>query len=210
MPIYDISVPIHNEMHVWPTDPRIRLEESRHLTQDKSHTIQVTTIHCGSHTGTHLDTPVQMMGSDAPTLGDIPLEQLVGPARVVDLRGVASIGQPDLESHDWEGVKRVLFLTDNSSHWQDAGFWKRFVYLEPQGTQFLVERGIRLVGIDYLSIDRFGSADHALHFVLLTKSVVILEGLNLLDVPPGDYELVALPIKLNRADGAPVRAILRN
>ena len=210
MAIYDISVPIHNDMHVWPSDPGIRLEESRQLARDKSHTIQVTTIHCGSHTGTHLDTPIHMIGSDAGTLDDIPLEQLVGPARVVDLPGIAAVGESVLQSQDWEGVERVLFRTDNSSHWKDAGFWEGFVYLEPQGARFLVEQGIRLVGIDYLSIDRYGSTDHASHFELLTQSVVILEGLNLLDVPPGDYELVALPIKLNRADGAPVRAILRN
>jgi arylformamidase len=210
MAIYDISVPIHNNMHVWPSDPRIRLEESRHLARDESHTIQVTTIHCGSHTGTHLDTPIHMIGSDAGTLDDIPLEQLVGPARVVDLPGVAAIGESELKSQDWEGVERVLFRTDNSFHWRDTGFWKQFVYLEPQGARFLVEKGIRLVGIDYLSIDRYGSEDHASHFVLLKKSIVILEGLNLLDVGPGDYELVALPIKLDGADGAPVRAILRN
>ena len=210
MPIYDISVPIHNDMHVWPSDPGIRLEVNRNLGRDESHTIQVTTIHCGSHTGTHLDTPVHMIGPDAGTLNDIPLEQLVGPARVVNLPGVASIGESELKTQDWEGVDRVLFRTDNSSHWKDAGFWEQFVYLEPQGAQFLVDRGIRLVGIDYLSIDAYGSANHSSHFVLLTKSVVILEGLNLLDVPPGDYELVALPIKLAGADGAPVRAILRN
>ncbi len=151
-----------------------------------------------------------MIGPEAGTLNDIPLEQLVGPARVIDLPGVASIGESELKPQDWEGVERVLFRTDNSSHWKDTGFWEKFVYLEPQGAQFLVDRGIRLVGIDYLSIDAYGSTDHASHFVLLTKSVVILEGLNLLDVPPGDYELVALPIKMDRADGALVRAILRN
>ena len=210
MSIYDISVPIHNEMHVWPSDPGIRLEENRHLARDESHTIQVTTIHCGSHTGTHLDTPVHMIGSEARTLNDIPLEQLVGPARVLDLPGITSIGKSDLESHDWNEVERILFRTDNSPHWKDAGFWEEFVYLEPEGARFLVEKGIRLVGIDYLSIDRYDSGDHASHFVLLEQSVVILEGLNLLDVPAGDYELVALPIKLDRADGAPVRAILRN
>jgi len=208
--IYDISVPIHNDMHVWPSDPGIRLEESRNLARDRSHTVQVTSITCGSHTGTHLDTPVHMIGSDAGTLNDIPLEQLVGPARVIDLPGVASIGEPELKPYEWESVERVLFRTDNSSHWKDDQFWEQFVYLEPQGAQFLVDRGIHLVGIDYLSIDAYGSEDHASHFVLLTKSVAILEGLNLLDVPPGDYELVALPIKLDRADGALVRAILRN
>ena len=210
MMIYDISVPLHNEMPVWPSDPPVRLEQQSHRAKDDSHTIRVTSIQCGNHTGTHLDAPSHMVGDSAGTLSDIPLEQLVGLARVIDLPGVRSIGPADLEGQTWEGVDRVLFRTENSTHWDDTSFYEQFVYLEPEGAEFLVDRGVRLVGIDYLSIDRYGSVAHPSHFVLLKKSVVILEGLNLLDVPAGDYQLVALPMKLSRADGAPVRAILMN
>ena len=207
--IYDISVPIHNSMHVWPSDPGVELVANNHIARDRSHTIMVTAINCGSHTGTHLDAPCHMIAG-AGTLNDIPLEQLVGAARVVEIPGVRSIGVDDLEGLRWEGVERVIFKTDNSSHWRDDSFYEDFVSLDPEGARFLVQRGIRLVGIDYLSIDRFRSPDHPTHFVLLAESVVILEGLNLHDVPAGDFQLAALPIKLDRADGAPVRAILMN
>lgn len=209
MPLFDISLPIHNRMHVWPTDPEIRLIERHHPSVDRSHTIQVTTIHCGSHTGTHLDTPIHMLGSDAPTLDDIPLDRLLGPARVFDLGGIRSIGRGDLETLEWTGVERVLFRTDNSFHWKDPCFYEDFVYLEPEAAEFLARQEIQLVGIDYLSIDGYRSTDHRSHFVLLERSIVILEGLNLEEVPPGDYELLALPMRLSQADGAPVRAVLR-
>ncbi len=205
--IYDISVPIHNAMHVWPSDPKVRLEEREHPARDESHTIRVTSIRCGSHSGTHLDAPSHMIESGR-TLSDIPLDQLVGPARVLDIRGVTSIGRAELESQPLDGVERVLFRTDNSEHWNDRGFHEEFVFLEPDGARFLVEAGIQLVGIDYLSLDRYKSVGHATHFVLLERNVVILEGLNLGDVPAGDYSLTALPMKIRGADGAPVRAIL--
>ena len=205
--IYDISVPLHNNMHVWPSDPKLRLEEREHPARDQSHTVRVTSIRCGSHSGTHLDAPSHMI-DDGRTLSDIPLEQLVGPARVLDIPGVRSIGRAELEDQPLKGVERVLFRTDNSSHWNDPGFYEDFVFLEPDGALFLIESGIRLVGIDYLSIDRYKSSDHATHFILLEQNVVILEGLNLCDIAAGDYNLTALPMKLRGADGAPVRAIL--
>jgi arylformamidase len=207
--IYDISVPIRNSMHVWPSDPPVQLESHSHLARDESHTILVTSINCGSHTGTHLDAPSHMV-EGGKTLSDVPLEQLVGPARVVEVGGVRSIRKEDLDELSWEGVERVLFKTDNSSHWQDDRFYEEFVYLEPEAAQVLADQGVRLVGIDYLSIDRYRSESHPTHFVLLAKSIVILEGLNLEGVPAGDYQLVALPIKLQQGDGAPVRAILMN
>ena len=207
--IYDISVPIRNSMHVWPSDPPVQLESHSHLARDESHTILVTSINCGSHTGTHLDAPSHMV-EGGKTLSDVPLEQLVGPARVVEVGGVRSIRKEDLDELSWEGVERVLFKTDNSSHWQDDRFYEEFVYLEPEAAQVLADQDVRLVGIDYLSIDRYRSESHPTHFVLLAKSIVILEGLNLEGVPAGDYQLVALPIKLQQGDGAPVRAILMN
>ena len=205
--IYDISVSIRNNMHVWPSDPKVHLEEKVHAAKDGSHSIRVTSIQCGNHTGTHMDAPSHMM-STGTTLNDIPLERFVGAAQVVDLTGVTLIGRADLEPQLENGVERVLFKTDNSAHWDDDGFYEEFASLTPDGAQFLVERGVRLVGIDYLSIERYRSVDHATHFVLLEHSVVILEGLNLRDVSTGHYQLVALPLKLDQADGAPVRAIL--
>lgn len=205
--IYDISVPLRNGMHVWPSDPEVRLDACIH--DADGHRIRVTAIRCGSHTGTHLDAPSHMI-EGAETLSDIQLDVLIGPVRVVEVSGVPSIGLGHLERADWTGVTRVLFRTDNSSHWSDMRFHERFVYLEPEAARFLATHGVRLVGIDYLSIDAYSSIDHATHFVLLSESIVVLEGLDLSRVPPGDYQLVALPMKLDGADGAPVRAILIN
>ncbi len=211
--IYDISVRIHNDMHVWPSDPKVRIEEQRHDGKDGFHTIRVTSIECGNHTGTHLDAPSHMIRHGATpgaTLNEIPLERLVGPARVLELPGVSSIGRADLEGRLDGGIERVLLKTGNSEHWSDECFYTDFAALAADGAEYLVESGVQLVGIDYLSIESYGSIDHATHFVLLEQSVVILEGLNLEGVPAGDYQLIALPLKLDRTDGAPVRAILMN
>jgi arylformamidase len=141
-------------------------------------------------------------------LHQIPVEQLVGPATVHEVPGVRSIGRTQLEPLDWNGVERVLFKTENSKHWNDGKFYEDFVYLEPDGAAFLVERGVHLVGIDYLSIDKFRSPDHPSHFVLLLRNVTIIEGLNLSGVRPGRYHMTALPLNLTDADGAPARVIL--
>lgn len=205
--IYDVTVPITNTMPVWPGDPAVQLMLKSHSSRDGSHTVKLTAIEMGSHTGTHLDAPIHMVAGGR-SLSDIPLSQLVGEASVVEIENVRSIGRVQLEALDWRGVERVLFKTENSKHWQGGQFYEEFVYLEPDGAEFLVERGIRLVGIDYLSIDKYKSEKHPAHFVLLTKNVVVLEGLDLSRVKPGRYRMAALPLNLKDADGAPARVVL--
>jgi arylformamidase len=205
--IYDVSVPIQNGMPVWPSDPPVKLTANNHLSRDKSHTVRVTSIEMGSHTGTHVDAPAHFV-EGGKTLSEIPLDVFVGPATVFEMPGVRSIARSDLENLDWTGVERVLFKTDNSAHWNDGRFFEEFVYLEPEAGEFLVSRGVRLVGIDYLSIDRFRSEKHPTHFALLPHDVVLLEGLNLSKIFPGRYRMVALPLNLQQADGAPTRVIL--
>jgi arylformamidase len=205
--IYDVTVPICNTMPVWPSDPPVRLTPRSHLSRDGSHTVRVTAVEMGSHTGTHIDAPYHFI-EDGRKLDETPMEQLVGPAVVYEIPRVRSIGRRDLASLDWNGVERVLFKTENSTHWNDGKFFEEFVYLEPEAAELLVEAGVRLAGIDYLSIDRYKSPQHPTHFVLLRKNVVIVEGLNLSRVPPGRYQLAALPLHLKDADGAPARVIL--
>jgi arylformamidase len=161
----------------------------------------------GSHTGTHIDAPYHMI-EGGKRLDEFSLDVLAGKATVFEIPHVRSIGRFELEPLRWDSVERVLFKTENSKHWQDEGFYEDFVYLEPEGAEYLTGRGVRLVGIDYLSIDRFGSGDHPSHFVLLSRDILILEGLNLNFVPPGEYTLFALPLNLREADGAPARVIL--
>ncbi|PYR99231.1 MAG: cyclase [Acidobacteria bacterium] len=207
--IYDVTVPITNTMPVWPGDPPVQLSAKSHESRDKTHIVSLTAIAMGSHTGTHIDAPFHMI-KDGKRLHEFPLEILVGRATVFKIPRVRSIGRADLERLDWTGVERVLFKTDNSAHWLDGQFYEGFVYLEPAGAEFLVERGVRLVGIDYLSIDKFRSEAHPTHLVLLSKNILILEGLNLRAVTSGQYMLYALPLNLQDADGAPARAILVN
>lgn len=205
--IYDISVPITSPMPVWPSDPPVNLTPISHPSRDNSHTIRVTRIEMGSHTGTHIDAPWHML-EGGRRLNQISLETLIGPAVVLEIAGVKSLKRGDVEKFNLQGIQRVLFKTDNSQHWNDGKFYEDFVYLEPEAAEFLVERGIQLVGIDYLSIDHFKSESHPSHFVLLPRNVVIIEGLDLSRVPRGTYHMTALPLNLQDVDGAPTRVIL--
>src|SRR5215510_1949144 len=164
--IYDVSVPLSNHAPVWPGGPSIRLEPMPLLSRDKSYTIQETLIHITSHMGTHIDAPYHFV-ENGKRLHEIPLERLIGKATVFEISAVRSIGERELRPLKWDGIERVLFKTENSRHWQDGGFYQDFVYLEPEGAQFLVDRGIHLVGIDYLSIEKFRAEKHLTHLTLL-------------------------------------------
>jgi len=162
----------------------------------------------GSHTGTHIDAPWHFIDAGRQ-LNEIPLATLIGTAVVVEVAGVRSITKRNVERLGFDSVERILFKTDNSEHWTDGRFYEDFTYLEPDAAQVLVDRGAKLVGIDYLSIDAFRSKQHPTHLVLLENNVVILEGLNLANVPPGLHHMVALPLNLQDVDGAPIRVILQ-
>jgi arylformamidase len=205
--IYDVSVAITNDLPTWPTDPGVKLTTTAHLSDDKTQTIRVTAIEMSAHTGTHIDAPWHFL-EGGKKLNEIPLDALIGPALVVHIPDGPSISRASLEHLDWRGVERVLFKTSNSEHWTDKRFNETFVYLEPEAAELLVQHGIRLVGIDYLSIDPFKSQKHPSHFVLLGNNVVVLEGLNLANVTPGRYQMTALPLNLQDVDGAPTRVIL--
>ncbi|MFI5238817.1 MAG: cyclase family protein, partial [Gemmatimonadales bacterium] len=135
---------------------------------------------------------------------------LMGPATVLEYGPeLLAVTAADLEKHDLSGVSRVLLKTRNSSYLtQDPSFHRDFTYLAPDGAEFLVKSGVKLVGIDYLSIEQFHSGHHRTHLTLLGANVVIVEGLNLVDVPAGTYEFYCLPIKVAGCDGAPARAVL--
>jgi len=194
-------------MPVWPGDPPVQLSKKSHVSRDKTHTVRLTAIEMGSHTGTHMDAPFHMIDG-GKRLGDFPLDTLIGKVTVFEIPSARSVGRAQLEGFEWTGIARVLLKTENSKHWNDGKFYEEFVYLEPDGAQFLVERGVRLVGIDYLSIDKFRSESHPSHFVLLKKDILIIEGLNLNAVPQGNYTIFALPLNLQDADGAPTRVVL--
>lgn len=205
MKIIDISVPLAAGLPSWPGDPLLLIEPLLQLEQGDG--ARVSRITLGDHSGTHLDTPAHMLESGA-TLDAIPLSQLLGRALVADLRGCAAIGPAELAGLPLAGEERLLLRTDNSALWTRPEFCPDFIALTAAGAEYLVSRGIRLVGIDYLSIESF-HGDGAVHRTLLGNGVVILEGLDLSAVPAGVYELLCLPLRIAGGAGAPARAILR-
>ncbi len=206
MNIIDISVPLYKGMPVWPGSVEFRLEQTMSLRSGNE--ANVSALNCDVHIGTHIETPLHFI-EDRESVDRISLNVLCGPVFVADLTRVEAITEKDLSSLDLpEGIERVLFKTKNSRLWEEGGFNPGYVALTEDAARWVVKRGIHLVGIDYLSIQRYHGAP-GVHRILLKAGVVILEGLNLLDVPPGKYELVCLPLKLMGAEGAPARAILR-
>lgn len=205
--IYDISVPISAKIPTYPGDPGLSLEERMHISQGDI--VNLLHISMGVHTATHMDSPHHILNNGI-TMDDVPLDRCIGPARVLAFPDpVRRIDRPALSDMDLGGVTRVLLKTSNSARWNSPQFDKRFVALAPDGAQYLVDHGIEFVGIDYLSVDPFGSQDLPAHHILLNRRVVILEGINLSDIEPGDYELICLPLSIKGSDGAPARVVLR-
>jgi len=209
MKLYDISVPVHEGVPTWPGDPPLRITLASSIAG--GNVANVTRLDMGAHTGTHFDAPFHF-DRTGYGIDRLPLDILIGACRVFDLTAIPGhVNRVSLERCDLQSVTRALFKTRNSQHWarDDHEFDKGFVGLVLDGAEYLLKRGVRLVGIDYLSIEPFGSKDHRVHSLLLSAQVVILEGLNLSEVPAGDYELIALPMRLRGADGAPARVVLR-
>jgi arylformamidase len=202
--LHDISVPIHSGMHVYDGNPGFRLELVSSIAAGAS--ANVSRLDLGVHTGTHVDAPVHFIDG-GPGTESLDLETLIGPAYVADATAVS--GDLDAEALGSvqfpSDVTRILYKTPNSWLWSRDKFSRDFVRLTGSGARFLIERGVRLVGIDYLSI-----GDGEAHQVLLSARVIALEGLDLREVDPGKYELICLPLRLDGSDGAPARAILRS
>ncbi len=208
MPIYDISLSISPALPVWPDDPPVELELVKSM--DKGAHANVSRLNAGVHTGTHVDAPHHFL-NDGRTVEGLPLDILTGPCYVAQIPDEIE----DLNAEVLERIpiptdtKRLLFGTRNSHLWANGEtvFQEDFVAVTEDGAQWLVEHGIRLVGVDYLSVAPFGESEPT-HKVLLTAGIVVVEGLNLSKVPRGIYDLYCLPLKLAGSDGAPARAIL--
>lgn len=204
--IIDISVPVFSGMVFYPGDPGAEVTTSRSIAQGD--VANITKLCLGSHTGTHIDAPHHFKDG-GETVERLSLETLIGPALVMDLGDVERmISRKDLEAAGLESVKRLLLKTRNSRLWELSGFEKDYVSLADDAADYLVEVGIGLVGIDYLSVERFKSDTFHVHHKLLGAGVVLLEGINLEAVTPGNYELICLPLKIRGGDGAPARAVL--
>ena len=211
MPIYDVTVPVSNELPTWPGDPGVEITDWRTLSAGDG--ANVSMLNLGAHTGTHVDAPAHFI-EGAAKVESLPLDALIGEATVIKVPADARvIDEEFVQKHYAPGTERVLFKTCNSAFWSetDPQFHTDFTYLDLPAARWLVEQGIKLVGIDYLSIEKYASEKHETHIALLSRGVVILEGLNLMDIAPGTYELICLPLRLrsNKGDGAPARVVLR-
>ena len=212
MTIYDISVPIApGETPVYEGDPGIEVGSWAAISRGDAANVSV--LNFGAHTGTHVDAPAHFI-EGAPGVTSLPLDALVGEALVIAVPAdVSAIEEGHVEELSPGGAARVLFKTRNSAFWENprGQFREDFTYVSPGAARALVSRGVRLVGIDYLSVEEFGSKEFETHRVLLSGGVVILEGLDLRAVAPGRYELICLPLKIaaGSGDGAPARAVLR-
>jgi arylformamidase len=208
MAIYDITVRIRADMPVYEGDPKVEVASWSALARGDSS--NVSFLHLGAHTGTHVDAPAHFI-ADARRIDALSLDVLMGPARLVRVPDeVTEIDANFVAGCDLNGIERVLFHTQNSSFWNE-GFRKDFTHLLPEAAKLLVSSGVKLVGTDYLSIEKFHSGHHRTHLTLLSSQVIIVEGLNLSEVPAGDYELICLPLRIadGAGDGAPARAVLR-
>jgi arylformamidase len=203
--VIDISVPNGPGQHVYPGDPAPRIEPVHRIRDGAAANVSLLTM--GSHTGTHVDAPHHFI-DDGPRLGDVALDRMVGPALVVDCCGRRVIDGTTLAAAPIEDGDIVLCRTDNSERWQAPEFQRDFTYLTLDAADHLLDRRVRAVGLDYLSIEEFGSTTFPVHHRLLGAGVFVIEGLDLGTVEPGRYFLVCLPLKFPQLDGAPARAVL--
>jgi arylformamidase len=201
--LHDISVPIRHDMPIYDGNPGVELERVSSISDGDPANVSRLTF--GVHTGTHVDAPLHFLDG-APGAEGILLDALVGPAVVVDATGIGAqaIGETELVSLGIpDGVERVLLKTRNSELWARTDFTRDFVRLDGSGARFVIGRGIRTIGIDYLSI-----GDREAHRELLGAGIVPVEGLDLREIAPGEYTLLCLPLDVVGSDGAPARAVL--
>jgi arylformamidase len=204
--IYDISLPVANGGLIYPGNPEIEITLQQALARGDG--ANVSMLSFGSHTGTHVDAPKHYF-EDGLGVDALPLDVLMGPAVLIAMPdSVMAVGEAELRLHELEGHRRVLIKTRNSSFVREPEFRRDYTYLAPDGAAYLANLGVRLVGVDYLSIEQFHSGHHKTHRTLLERGVIIVEGLDLSAPPSGPYELRVLPLRLVDLDGAPARAVL--
>lgn len=212
MKIYDVTVPLSEQTPVYEGDPNVQIEAANQIA--KGDAANVSRLCFGAHTATHVDAPNHFI-EGARRVDELEMGKLLGTCRVVEIdKNAMAIEAAHVENiENLESVERVLFKTRNSEFWNDLsqGFRKDFTYIAPEAAKILVDSGVKLVGIDYLSVEKFGAETFDTHITLLEKEVVIIEGLDLREVPAGDYELICLPLKIigGTGDGAPARTVLR-
>lgn len=210
MQIYDITVPLSATTPTYPSDPGIEITPWSKMPEDHAN---VSLLHFGAHSGTHVDAPAHFIEGGSK-VEFVSLDSLIGPAEVVAVPvSIKVITEEFVAALPLKGMQRILFKTRNSAFWNNPGegFRSDYTYLDSAAAKLLVAAGIRLVGIDYLSVEQFRSENVETHLMFLSNGVTILEGLDLREISAGSYELICLPLKIagGSGDGAPARAVLR-
>ena len=206
-PWIDVSVTLRTGMVSWPGDPPALISHVKDM--EKGDPCTVSLLEMGAHTGTHMDAPAHFVRGGRG-INTMPLDAAIGSARVISIRDRESIKPEELARHRIRRGERILFKTYNSDHcWDSDTFVEDFVYISAVAARYLVERQVRLIGIDYLSVGGFRADGVDTHQALLKAGIWLLEGLNLRKVRAGKYQLVCLPMKIDKGDGAPARALLR-
>lgn len=202
----DISVTLKSGMVHWPNDPFIKIERTNNM--EKGDRYNISHINMGAHSGTHMDAPLHFFRKGVG-LDRMPFDAVVGKARVIQIKDKESIKPEELIKHKIRAGEKILFKTINSNRcWKSDIFIKDFVYISRHAADYLADLGICSVGVDYLSVGGYKSGIK-IHQTLLKAGIWIIEGLNLIKVKPGLYDLICLPIKILNSDGAPARAVLK-
>jgi arylformamidase len=208
MKIYDVTVAISETVAIWEGDPPAVVRGERALAAGDG--ANVSSLCFGAHTGTHVDAPNHFI-EGTRRVDELDLGKLIGPCRVVEIASDVVAVEPE-HLPTLHGVERLILKTRNSEFWStpEDGFRRDFTYITHATARLLADAGIKLIGIDYLSIEAPGSEGHPVHVTLLEKEIVILEGLDLREVSAGEYQLACLPLKYvgGTGDGAPARTVL--
>ncbi|MGZ3648943.1 MAG: cyclase family protein [Syntrophales bacterium] len=204
----DISLTLKSNMMHWPGDPPVSIERVRAM--DKGDTVNLSKITMGAHSGTHVDAPVHFI-KGAEGVDQLLFDSLMGPARVIEIADADTIREEDITDYRIKKGERILLRTQNSIKkilYRDV-FTEDFVYLEKSAAEFLVSRGIKTLGVDYLSVGGYKKNGPDVHRLLLGAGILIIEGLDLSETTPGLYNMICLPMKILDSDGAPARVILK-
>lgn len=201
---YDITMELKNSMAVYEGDPRFKMDN---IYTTREHGYNVSRLNLGTHTGTHIDAPRHFF-EDGTAVDSIPIEKLIGMAKVFFI-DKCSIDYDDIKELNIEKHDKIIFKTINSKIIEDDEFHKDFTALTEEAAEFLAKREIDMVGIDYMSIESFYSEDGKVHNILLSNNIVIIEYLDLREIEVGEYEIIALPMRIKDGDGSPARVILK-
>ena len=204
--LVEASVLLKAGVPTYPGNPEFELQPVKRIADGGSS--NVSRLVLGTHTGTHVDAPRHFF-DDGPGVDALPLDLLIGRSRVIDLPHRGGITEEHLAAAGLIEDLRVLLRTPNSALWNANGFHQDYTYLTEGGARYLVDQGVKVVGVDYLSVEQFHKAGAPAHHALLGSGVVVIEGLNLSDAEAGQYEMYCLPLRIEGADGAPARVVLK-